>query len=149
MKRFSPLLLAGLLFVGAAHAAQAGQVRASHAWIRLLPAGLPAGGYVTLANDGDQPARLVGASSPVYGEVMLHRSTMPMGGMSQMSAVDHLDIPAHGTVALTPGGYHLMLEQAAHPPQAGDTVKVLLRFADGSTLDAGFLARPANAVGSD
>jgi copper(I)-binding protein len=43
-----PLLLAGLLLASAAHAADADHVRASHAWIRVLPGALPAGAFVTL-----------------------------------------------------------------------------------------------------
>lgn len=141
-------LLAGLLLAGTAHAAQADHVRASHAWIRLLPGDLPAGGYVTLANDGDQAARLDGASSPDYAQAMLHRSTM-RGGMSEMTMIDHLDVPAHGQVALAPAGYHLMLMKAAHPMKPGDKVEVILRFADGSTLPVAFTARPANATSAD
>lgn len=145
MKRHAfALLLAGLLCAGAAHATQAGQVRASHAWIRLLPGALPASGYVELANDGDRTARLTGAASADYASTMLHRSTT-RGGMSEMAMADHLDVPAHGRAALAPGGYHLMLERAARPLKPGDTVPVTLRFADGSTLSVDFQVRPANA----
>ncbi|TAM31013.1 MAG: copper chaperone PCu(A)C [Rhodanobacter sp.] len=140
------LLLAGLLLAGGAHAAQADHVKASHAWIRLLPAGLPAGGYVTLDNDGSQAARLTNASSPDYASVMLHQST-EHNGMSQMTMLDHLDVPAHGMVSLAPAGYHLMMMKADRALKPGDKVKVILRFADGSTLPVDFLARPANATG--
>lgn len=143
------LLLAGVLLSGGAHATQAEHVRASHAWIRLLPGALPAGGYVTLLNDSAQPASLVGASSLAYGEVMLHQSTGQMAGMSRMMTVDHLEMPAHGQVTLAPAGYHLMLDKATHPLQVGDTIKVTLHFADGSALDTDFLARPANTVDAD
>ncbi|MDO1529946.1 copper chaperone PCu(A)C [Fulvimonas sp. R45] len=143
-RRALALLFAGLLGAGAAHAAQADHVRANHAWIRLLPGALPASGYVELANDGDQPARLTGAASTDYASTMLHRSAMH-DGMSEMAMADHLDIPAHGRAALAPGGYHLMLERAARTLKPGDTVPVTLRFADGSTLAVGFQVRPANA----
>jgi len=149
MKRHHfPLLLAGLLLAGSVHAAQADHVKASHAWIRLLPANLPAGGYVTLDNDGVQAARLTNASSPDYARVMLHQSS-EHGGMSRMTMIDHLDVPAHGTVALAPAGYHLMMMKADRPLKPGDKIKVILRFADGSTLPVDFLARPANATGAD
>jgi len=141
-----PVLLAGLLLAGAAHASQASHVHASHAWIRLLPANLPAGGYVVLANDGDRAARLAGAGSRDYGSVMLHQSTS-QGGMDVMRMVDHIDIPAHGRTALAPASYHLMLGKASHPLKPGDKVPVTLRFADGSTLHVDFLVRPANASG--
>ena len=146
MPRPLPLLIAaGLLFAGAAHADQSAQVHADKAWIRVLPAGLPAGGYVTLHNTGDSAVALTGASSPRYTHVMLHQSTTE-GGMGRMSMVEQLAIPAHGSVALAPGGYHLMLMQATKAVNAGETVPVTLDFADGSHLPVDFLARPANAV---
>ncbi|MEW9624176.1 copper chaperone PCu(A)C [Rhodanobacter geophilus] len=140
------LLLAGLLCAGLAHAGAPVHVTASHAWIRVLPGGLPAGAYVVLRNDGDRAISLTGASSPAYGEAMLHESSRA-GGMSRMTMVDALAIPAHGTQALQPGGYHLMLMDAKHPVQPGDTVRVVLRFGNGGTLPVDFKARPASAPG--
>lgn len=140
-----PALLAGLLIASGAHAGEAQHVHADHAWIRVLPGDLPAGGYVSLSNDGDQPVTLRGASSAAYADVMLHQSSRETG-MSRMTMVDALAIPAHGSVTLSPGGYHLMLMQAAHPVKAGDTVKIELQFADRSTLPVDFLAQPANAL---
>lgn len=139
------LLLAGLLCAGPTHAADADHVRASDAWIRVLPGNLPAGGYVTLHNDGDQPMTLLGARSSTYASVMLHQSSTRTG-MGRMRMVERLDVPAHGEVALAPGGYHLMLMDAAKPVQPGQTVPVTLQFSDGSTLTTGFLAKPANAL---
>lgn len=141
-----PLLVAGLLAATGIHAAEADHVRAEGAWIRVLPGALPAGGFVTLHNDGDQPATLRGASSPAYASIMLHRSSTA-GGMSRMVMLDRLDIPAHGQVALAPAGYHLMLTGAAKPVQPGQTVRLMLQFADGSTLATDFVAQPANALG--
>lgn len=145
--RKSPLalLLAGLLIATSAHAGAADQVRASAAWIRVLPGALPAGAYVTLQNHGGQPVTLSGASSTVYADVMLHKSSRE-GGMSRMSMVDALVIPAHGEAALAPAGYHLMLMKAARPVQPGETVRLDLKFSDGSILATDFMARPANAV---
>jgi periplasmic copper chaperone A len=140
------LLVAGLLAASGVHAAEADHVRAEGAWIRVLPGALPAGGFVTLHNDGDQPATLRGATSPAYASIMLHQSSTA-GGMSRMVMLDRLEVPAHGKVALAPAGYHLMLMGAARPVQPGQTVRLMLQFADGSTLATDFLARPANAMG--
>ncbi|EIM03017.1 hypothetical protein RHOFW104T7_16745 [Rhodanobacter thiooxydans] len=140
-----PLLLAGLLLAGGAHANDAAHIRASHAWIRVLPGALPAGAYVTLENDGNQPVALRGASSSVYAEVMLHRSSRE-GGVSRMAMVDALNVPAHGKAELAPAGYHLMLMRPHAPVKPGDTVTLTLQFGDGSTLATDFVARPANAM---
>jgi copper(I)-binding protein len=140
-----PLLASLFVAASSTAAAAASGVHASHAWIRLLPGDLPAGGYVTLTNDGATPAALVGASSTAYSEIMLHQSS-GAGGMSRMAMVDSIAIPAHGKAALAPAGYHLMLLHAAKPLSAGGTVKVTLRFADGSSLPVDFHTRPANAM---
>jgi copper(I)-binding protein len=148
MIRLSALALAALLAAVpaiAARAADADAVRVSHAWLRILPGELPAGGYAVLQNTGDAPLALVGASSAAYGHVMLHQSSQA-GGMSRMSMVESLPLPPHGKATLAPGGYHLMMMHATRQVRPGETVKVQLRFADGSTLDADFLARPANAT---
>ena len=139
------LLLSGLLLAGGAHATDADHIRASHAWIRVLPGALPAGAYVTLENAGDKPVALRGAGSTIYADVMLHRSSTA-GGMSRMTMVDALDVPAHGKAELAPAGYHLMLMQPKAPVKPGDTVTLTLQFGDGSTLATDFIARPANAL---
>ena len=141
-------LLAGLALATGAHAGAADQVRATHAWIRVLPGTLPAGGYVTLENRGDHPVALTGARSPAYAEVMLHHSST-QGGMSRMAMVESLPIPAHGTVVLAPGGYHLMLMQPGAAVSPGSEVKLQLQFDDGSSLPVNFIARPANALGDE
>jgi len=119
-----------------------------HAWIRWLPASLPAAGYAVIENNSDAAVRLTGASSPDYGMVTLHYSRLAQGD-STMETVEYLDIPAHGSIKLAPGGYHLMLMHAKHPIKPGDTVKTTLKFANGATLQADFSVLPANASGPE
>src|SRR6185312_15255746 len=131
-------LLAGLSLATGVHASAADHVHATHAWIRLLPGALPAGAYVTLENHGDQPVALTGASSKAYAQVMLHHSST-QGGVSRMTMVDSLPVPAHGRAVLAPAGYHLMLMQAADPVKPGTIVRLLLKFGDGSSLPTDFI----------
>ena len=142
------LLMTGLLCAGAAMAGDAGQVAASHGWIRVMPGALPAGGYVVLENHGDRAVSLSAASSPAYAEVMLHKSSTDTG-MGRMEKVDALSIPAHGKAALSPGGYHLMLMKPAAAVLPGNRVQMQLQFDDGSSLPVDFVARPANALGDE
>ncbi len=135
----------GLSIATGVHAAAADQMRATHAWIRVLPGALPAGAYVTLDNDGEQPVALTGASSQAYAQVMLHHSSTG-GGVSRMTMVESLAVPAHGAAVLAPAGYHLMLMHPAVPVTPGSTVRLLLQFSDGSSLPTDFIARPANAL---
>lgn len=78
-------------------------VRVEQAWVRRLPANLPAADDAVTAIDGGAAVSLTGARSPDYEMVMPHRSRLEMSD-STMEMVDHLDIPAHGIVQLAPGG---------------------------------------------
>jgi len=143
------LLACLLLAVGTAAMAAAPAppgVHIAHAWIRWLPANLPAAAYGEIVNDSAATVRITDATSPAYGMVMLHHSRLAHGD-STMERVDHLDIPAHGRVKLAPGGYHLMLSQARHPIKPGEMVKIILELAGGAKLQADFSVLPANASG--
>ncbi|HJU07372.1 MAG TPA: copper chaperone PCu(A)C [Rhodanobacteraceae bacterium] len=144
MIRLALKLVALAALAVCAVAAAASSLKAEHGWVRWLPASLPAAGYVVIRNDGDKPVKLTGADSPDYGMAMLHRS-MQKNGSDSMEMVDAIGIPAHGSVALAPGGYHLMLTDAKHAIKPGDTVHVSLHFDDGETLRVTWPVRPANA----
>ncbi|MGH7995380.1 MAG: copper chaperone PCu(A)C, partial [Opitutaceae bacterium] len=134
MRRFSARRLpcwacAALLLPLAAAGAPArrpADLQAEHPWVRWLPAGLPAAGYMTLANSSDRDQILLGAASPDYGSVALHESYTLANGSEGMRPVPRLRIPAHGRVRLAPGGYHLMLMEARHALSPGDSVTVVL-----------------------
>ncbi|MER3546482.1 MAG: hypothetical protein C4338_02310 [Rhodanobacteraceae bacterium] len=139
--------ICGALFFSAVSiAAPPSLVKAEHGWVRWLPANLPAAGYVTIRNDGSKPVKLTGAESADYGMTMLHRSTQKNGSDS-MEMVDSIAVPAHGSVALAPGDYHLMLMDAKHPIKPGDSVHITLHFSNGETLQATWPVRPANSSG--
>ena len=48
--------------------------------------------------------------------------------MMGMHPVDRVDVPAGATVALAPGGYHLMIAGLTAPLQAGDRLELDLVF---------------------
>jgi copper(I)-binding protein len=122
-------------------------VQAKDAWIRWLPGKLPAAGYVSLSNYGDKPVVLDGAASADYGSAALHE-TRNKGGVSEMVHVDKITIPAHGTLAFKPGGYHIMLMRAKKPIKPGDKVPVTLLFAGGDKLMVNFEVRNPDASGT-
>ncbi|WP_233863736.1 copper chaperone PCu(A)C [Paraburkholderia adhaesiva] len=115
-------------------------ITAQNAWVRWLPNNLPAGGYVTLKNEGDRNIDVVDVSSDDYGSVMMHQ-TVSNGSTKKMMMVDKVTVPAHGSVSFEPGGYHLMLEEAKHKIAPGDTVHVKLHFSDGQALDTPFTVK--------
>ena len=125
---------------GADAPARAPSIRVENAWIRWLPTGLPAGGYLTLINTGDRALILIAASSPAFGEVMLHR-TRNRAGTVEMLPVERITIEAHTTLDFASLGYHLMLMQESQPLRAGDRVPITLHFADGASLTVSFEVR--------
>ena len=114
------------------------------AWVRWLPGNLPAGGYVTLVNNSDQPISLIAASSPDYALVSMHRSRTT-GGISQMLLVNKITVGAHSTVEFGAQGYHLMLEHPTRALRPGDQVSVTLQFADRAAVTATLAVRKPGA----
>ncbi len=133
MKRI-PVLLLSFLFAASASAAGLG---VTGAWIRHLPAGVPAGGFFTVHNPDKQAVALVGASSPAFGMVMMHR-TVEEGGVSKMVAVTRVEVPAGGILTFGPGGYHLMLMHPTRDVAVGTKVPVTLKLSDGRELTVRF-----------
>lgn len=128
----SAALTAALLL---APAAQAGGLMATDAWSPLAPPGAGAhAAYLTLANHSDRPRTLVGAEAEGYAAASLHESR-EVGGAAVMAPVDQLEIAPHGTVALAPGGLHVMLMRPAGRQKAGGATRLTLRFADGEALE--------------
>ncbi|MGH8126037.1 MAG: copper chaperone PCu(A)C [Rhodanobacteraceae bacterium] len=149
MTTFRNLLAVGILAISVAATAAATSpagVHVEHPWVRWLPANLPTAGYAKIVNDSDSTVRLASASSADYHSVTLMHSRLAQND-STMVPVPHIDIPAHTSATLAPGGYHLMLSHATHPIKPGDTVSITLHFADGEVLQVGFSVLPANATG--
>lgn len=137
MKRHLALLVLPVLLGAAAPSPSAtpqpspANIHAANGWFRYLLPNIPAGGYMTLSNSGDSTTRLIGASSPACGTLMLHK-TVNDGGTSVMEMVKSITIPAHGQVSFAEGGYHLMCMKPKM--KVGDKIGITLKFADGGDL---------------
>ena len=69
---------------------------------------------MTIQNKGATPDRLTGGSAD-FATVEIHEMKSENGVMEMREVTGGLAIPAHGSVGLAPGGYHLMLTHLAHP----------------------------------
>lgn len=112
----------------ACSSAYAQTVEVKDAWVRTTVPGQKAtGAFMNItAKDG---AQLVGASSPAAGVTEVHEMKMD-GGIMKMRPVPVLDIPAGKTLALKPGGYHVMLLDLKAPLAKDSTVPLTLVFRD-------------------
>lgn len=128
--------------------AKAGAVAIEQPWLRATPGGATvAGGYVTLRNTGSEPDRLTGATIPQAGRAEIHSMTTE-GGVMKMAPVEGgLAVAPGATVALKPGGYHLMFLDLKDGLKAGETVSGTLTFERGGTVPVTFTVAPIGAQG--
>jgi len=132
------------LIAAAVAGASAPEVEVSAAWMRWLPAGLPAGGYLTLHNRGSRPATLVGASSADYAQISMHLS-VNQAGTSSMRPVEQIRLGPGESVSFAAGGYHLMLEHPTITVHPGDHVPITLHFAGGPSMTVSFEVRQSDS----
>jgi periplasmic copper chaperone A len=65
--------------------------------------------YLTIANDGDEADRLIGATTDMAEAVEIHQTTDESGVGVMMPVEGGVEIPAGGKTVLGPNGMHLML----------------------------------------
>lgn len=124
-------LLCVLTPYASAHDFSLGPLRIDHPYATPTPAGTKSGAaYLrTLRNTGDQPDRLIGATTPVAQTVEIHRSVIDAQNVMRMRAIDGITLPPKAELQLRHGGeYHLMLIDLKQPLKDGDRFPMTLRF---------------------
>lgn len=92
--------------------------------------------YFVVTNAGTEDDRLIGAAAPdLDATVEVHETTIA-NGQAEMSPVDGVDIPAGGSVAFEPGGYHVMLTDLTTPLEVGSTITIVLTFDQAGEVEA-------------
>ena len=131
MRRLSSIALALALAAAAPALAQefkAGDIIIDKSWARATPKGAEVGaGYFVVHNNGATADRLTGGSAD-FARVEIHEMKTENGVMTMPEQKNGLDIPAHGTVRFSPGGYHVMFAHLAKPLVKGEKVKATLSF---------------------
>lgn len=121
-------------FVPAAQAQGSAAVEVREAWVRQsVPGQSATGGFMQLT--AHTPLSLLGFATPVASSAQLHEMSMD-GSTMRMREIDFLPLPAGQSVALQPGGRHLMLMGLVKALKAGDQVPLtlILRTPQGHTL---------------
>lgn len=145
--RFLLLLLAMLAAGSPSHAASGAVVY--DPWVREAPPNAMAlAGYMVLENRSGEPIALVGASSPAFQEVTIHR-TQVKDGVAAMVHEEKIEIAPGARLVFEPGGYHLMLMGPRQPLRAGETLNIDLKFRGGAKVPVRFTVRRAVADRSD
>ena len=130
-----------------AQAFKAGDIVIEKPWARATPKGAEVGGgYLTIENKGATPDRLTGGTAD-FAHVEVHQMKSVNGVMEMRELKEGLAIPAHGSVALSPGGYHLMFTHLAHPLTKGESVKATLNFEHAGPVEVEFNVAGIGAAG--
>ncbi|SDL18378.1 hypothetical protein SAMN05192555_10323 [Franzmannia pantelleriensis] len=145
----SALLLGGALLpsLASAHDFTLDDIRIAHPFATPTPPGAPNGAAYLDITAGDEPAELVGASSPISAVVEIHDMIMDDGNM-QMRKLDAIDVEAGETVTMRPGGgYHLMLLGLEDTLVEGESFPLTLEFAEQGEIEVEVWVQEANEGG--
>jgi hypothetical protein len=104
------------------------------AWARPADSAATTAAYFVVVNHESTTVTLASQSSPVAEAAGMHES-MNMAGTMHMSPLDApIAIAPGDSLVLKPGGRHLMVSGLARRLVAGDSLPLLLTFADGRIL---------------
>lgn len=121
------------------HDYKVGSLEIDHPWTRATPpSARTGGGYMTITNKGTAPDRLISARSGASAKVEIHEMKMDGTIMRMRELENGLEIPPGATVALKPGGYHIMFMELKAPLEKGGKVPVTLVFEKAGSVDVEF-----------
>ena len=109
-------------------------IETTGAFVRLPPAENTAV-YLELTNTGDADTALIGAAGDFAADFELHEM-VDVDGVMEMTPLDpqRIELPAGETVALEPGGLHVMAMGLTTELAEGDMVTVDLEVDGGCTI---------------
>lgn len=149
------LFFAGLLLAAACDASEPRSENAAReapaivvrdGWAPPTPGGVAvSAGYLTLENRGRIADTLVSVSSPRAARAELHE-TIVEGAVARMRPAPRLALAPGETIALAPGGRHLMFHDVTPPFVTGESVPVRLRFERAGEIDTHLTVRPGPAA---
>ncbi|KQN29265.1 copper chaperone PCu(A)C [Sphingomonas sp. Leaf38] len=103
------------------------------AWVRLgAVTGRPAAAYFTV-HGGPTPATLISVTTDVAIKSEMHE-TMAKNGVTSMTPLARVEIPAKTDVAFAPGARHVMLFNMNPGIKPADRVMLTFAFADGTRI---------------
>lgn len=103
-----------------------------------LPNAPVAGGYLTIANQGTEPDRLLGGSAGFAKRVEIHEMKMEGEVMKMRPLTEGLEIPAGGQVELGPGSYHIMFVKPEGLLKKGESRTAILEFEKAGKVEVQF-----------
>jgi copper(I)-binding protein len=136
--RFLSLIAAAALLAPPAWAQdyKLGSLEITQPWTRATaPTARAGGGYVTITNKGTTADRLIAARSAASAKVEIHEMKMDGSVMRMRELEKGLEIPPGATVALKPGGFHIMFMELKAPFAVNGKVPITLVFEKAGSID--------------
>jgi copper(I)-binding protein len=126
---------------------KAGDITVETPWSRATPGGAKvAAGYLIIKNGAETPDRLISATTEIAGQTEIHQMSMTDGMMKMRQITDGVPVPAHGSVALEPNSYHLMLLDLKESLKEGETFAGTLTFEEAGAVDVTFEVKGIGAA---
>lgn len=145
----TPLLLALQLLTApaAAHDVAAAGLKIGHPFAIETPPGAMSGaGYLTITNEGADPDRLIAVRAD-FPRVTLHRTEIGADDIARMREADGIPVAPGETVALEPGGGHIMfMGLDGDPLEVGDIIPATLVFEKAGEVPVEFWVEPRGAA---
>ena len=116
---------------------------ASNAWVRAAGEGSPmSAAYVELCNGGETADRLIAVSFDGASAAEVHVTQMSDDGVASMAPAENgIALPPHETMALAPGGAHIMLIGLSAPIEEGEEATITLEFENAGPMTLLFEAK--------
>lgn len=130
-----------------AHEYKLGDLEIGHPFA-IESTGQTAAGYFSVTNSGTTDDDLVAIRADVPRSEV-HATETDASGVTRMTPVAPLPIPAGGTVTLQPGGLHVMFMGLAHPLAPGDHVPATLVFRNAGEIAVDFHVEARKDAGGD
>jgi copper(I)-binding protein len=116
-----------------------GDIEIRQPWSRATPSGSKvAAGYLEITNRGNAPDRLVAVSTSVSGKAELHEMATKDGVMTMRMLPAGVTLAPGQTVALKPGGLHVMFVGLVAPLKQGEKFSASLEFEKAGKIDVSF-----------
>jgi copper(I)-binding protein len=131
----------------AAHDFTAGSLAIGHPFaVETAATAATGAGYLTITNSGAAPDRLV-AIRAGFPRVAIHATERNADGVARMLEVDAIDLPPGETVALAPGGIHVMfMGLDGDPFEVGERFPATLVFETAGEVAVEFVVEPRSAA---
>lgn len=111
-------------------------VTVTDAWVREVPAGIETTAlYMEIDNNSSETEKLLSVESEIAGTAEIHETSVNKDGISRMQQIQTVEIPASGSVAMKPGGTHVMLIGLRDRIESGQDIKVVLKFQNSGTKE--------------